>query len=97
MTVYDTDRREKTCPACGEGRLIFIVTAPKLWPVGDTVRYRCKDCAIAEAEAGGDPLTVFQHGERRGLQEAWRRDRAGDLPAHLKPHVEKRKGARICS
>ncbi len=88
MTVYDFDHRQKTCPVCRQARLIHIVTAPNLWPVGDTVRYRCKDCATAEAEAGGDPLDVIRHCQRRHVPPAWKNDRKPDTPAHLKPFVK---------
>jgi hypothetical protein len=94
VTVYDFDQRQKTCPVCEQKRLIFIVTAPNLWPVGDTVRHRCKACATAEAEAGGDPLTVFHHGERRGLSAAWERDRRGEMPERLKVARQKAQEAR---
>lgn len=95
MTVIDTDKREKACPECGAARLIFITYAPKLRPEGKSVQYRCRDCAIAEAAGAPDPLVVLQHGERRGLPEAWRNDRCGEQPERLKQALQKRK-ERFC-
>jgi hypothetical protein len=71
MTVLDFDTTQKTCSACNAERLLFIVDAPALWPVGDTVRYRCKVCATTEAEAGGDPIAVIFHREKQTLTGAW--------------------------
>ncbi len=85
MTIYDVDKREKCCPSCKQERLIFIVTAPNLWPRGDDVRYRCKPCAIQEAEAAGEALAVFQHRERSHLAHAWKHERMPS-PAHLADH-----------
>lgn len=76
MTITDYDRREKACPICNAHRLIFITDAPHLRPIGKSVQYRCKDCAIREAEIGNDPLEIVRHVERRALANAWEDDRA---------------------
>jgi len=84
MTILDYDRREKRCPVCNKESLIFITDAPNLRPIGKTVQYRCKDCAIREAEVGSDPLYVIQHRERKHVPCAWKTNRRPDQPTHLR-------------
>jgi hypothetical protein len=87
MTIADYDKREKQCPVCKEERLIFITYAPKIRPEGKTVLYRCKDCAIAEADAANDPIALMSHPERSHLSGAWKRDHraAPKVPINTQP------------
>lgn len=93
MTILDYDKREPACPTCGAARLIFITDAPRIRPVGRSVQYRCKPCAIAEAEPAGDPIVVIRHCERRYLPPAWESEKRPD-PAHLKAARERMKNTR---
>ena len=67
-SVLSVETQDRTCPACGERGLVFVVHGFKIWPEEKRIQERCKACTIREA-GGEDYVWVKTLG--KGLRPTW--------------------------